>query len=49
MIHHVKHLLNNEYMIECYEDETAENLVQYMYRWKLFNDTVIIKSADYIN
>lgn len=49
MIHHAKHLLHNEYLIECYEEETAEHLVQYMYRWKLFNNTAIVKSADYIN
>ena len=49
MIQHAKHLLHNEYLIECYEEETAEHLVQYMYRWKLFNNTAIVKSADYIN
>ena len=49
IIKHVKQLLKNEhFMDECFDETTAENLVQYMYRWKLCSSKIIVESENYI-
>ena len=48
MIKHVKALLEDEHLSECYDETTAESLVQYMYRWRLCSHKIFIYSEGYI-
>ena len=49
MISSVKNLLNDEYLKEFSDSETAENVVQYMYRWKICSVRVFKKCEEYMN
>lgn len=49
LIRQANRLLQNEHMREmCYDDSTAEGLVQYMYKWKLSSCKVIVENETYI-
>lgn len=48
MIKHVKHLLENVNLVTCYDETTADGLVQYMYKWSLSSNKVIVNNEEYI-
>lgn len=48
IIEHVQKLLSNENLSDFYDADTAEHVVQYMYKWKVCSVKVYRKCQSYV-